>query len=139
MYEFMKKFKPEQNTIKEFKYWIVTIREKQITLGSMVFLLKREIESVSEMYPEEAAEFPMVVQWFEKTVRGSYGAEKYNYVIAMMKDSFVHYHAIPRYSEEIERYGKVWIDPCWPGLIQFKNIEVDDEINRQIIEDLRNY
>lgn len=139
MYEFMMKFKPNQNTIKEFKYWIVTIREKQITLGSMVILLKREIKSVSEMYPEEAAEFPLVVQWFENTINNLYGADKYNYIIAMMKDSFVHYHAIPRYSKVIDMYNKLWIDDCWPGLIQFTNIEVDSAVNQQIINDLRKY
>lgn len=40
---FMKTFNPEERCIKEFKYWIVCIREKQTTLGAAVFLLKREI------------------------------------------------------------------------------------------------
>ena len=40
--EFMSKFKPETRCIKEFKYWIVCIREKQVNLGSSVILLKRE-------------------------------------------------------------------------------------------------
>lgn len=138
-YEFMKKFKPENNTIKEFKYWIVVIREKQITLGSMIIILKREVPSVADMLPEEAAEFPEIVKWFENLTKELYGAEKFNYVIAMMKDSFVHYHAIPRYSKVIHKYGLEWQDSCWPGLIQFKPVKFDDAVIDQIKEDMRNH
>ena len=136
-YEFMKKFKPETNIVKEFTYWIVVIREKQITLGSMIIILKREVPSVADVLPEEAAEFPTVVRWFESLTKKLYGAEKFNYIIAMMKDSFVHYHAIPRYSKAIEKYGQTWEDICWPGLIQFKSIKIDDEVLEQIKEDMR--
>lgn len=34
--EFMEKFKPKARCIKDFKYWIVCIRESQTTLGSAV-------------------------------------------------------------------------------------------------------
>ena len=136
-YEFMKKFKPETNIVKEFTYWVVVIREKQITLGSMIIILKREVPSVADVLPEEAAEFPTVVRWFESLTQKLYGAEKFNYIIAMMKDSFVHYHAIPRYSKAIDKYGQTWEDICWPGLIQFKPIKIDDEILEQIKEDMR--
>ena len=37
--EFMKKFRPEELCIKEFKYWIVCVRQKQTTLGDAVILL----------------------------------------------------------------------------------------------------
>lgn len=138
-YEFMKKFKPESNTIKEFNYWIVVIREKQITLGSMIIILKRDVPSVADLLPEEAAEFPEIVSWFESLTKDLYGAEKFNYVIAMMKDNFVHYHAIPRYSKAIHKYGLQWEDNCWPGLIQFKPIEIDKNIIEKIKNDMRNY
>lgn len=137
--EFMNKFNPEINTIKEFNYWTVLLREKQVTLGAAIIILNREIPSVSEMLSEEAAEFPIVAKWFEKTTRELYGAEKFNYIIAMMKDDFVHYHAIPRYSKNIDRYNMVWKDTCWPGIIELKSDKTDKAILELIKTDMRQY
>lgn len=67
--EFMKKFRPEELCIKEFKYWLVCVRQKQPTLGDVVILLKRETENVSGMLPEEGAEFPKVIKWYEELCR----------------------------------------------------------------------
>ena len=44
--EFMKKFRPNELCVREFKYWIVCVRQKQPTLGDVVILLKRETENV---------------------------------------------------------------------------------------------
>ena len=55
--EFMKKFRPDELCIKEFRYWIVCVRQKQTTLGDVVILLKRETVNVSELLPEEGQNF----------------------------------------------------------------------------------
>ena len=106
--EFMKKFKPCELCIKEFKYWIVCVRQKQVTLGSVVILLKRETENVSGMLPEEGAEFPKVIKWYEEKCKEKFGAIKFNYMIMMMKDPFIHYHAFPRYESKVNLFGKDW-------------------------------
>lgn len=134
--EFMKKFNPEKNAIKEFKHWIVLLREKQVTLGAAIFVLKRDIPSFSQMTGDEAAEFPEVVAWFENKTKGLYGAEKFNYVVAMMKDNFVHYHAFPRYSSTASRYGVEWTDINWPNVIEFLNVSYDDSVLESIRKDL---
>ena len=108
--EFMKKFRPDELAIREFKYWIVVVRGKQVTLGDAVILLKRETENVSGMLPEEGAEFAEVVKWYEKTCREKFGASKFNYMIMMMKDPFVHYHAFPRYEGNVNMFGVDWED-----------------------------
>lgn len=108
--EFMKEFRTEEFCIKEFKYWIVCIRKEQVTLGDVVILLKREVESVSKMLPEEGAEFPEVVKWYEETCREKFGAIKFNYIMMMMKDPFVHYHAFPRYNKKVNLFGREWED-----------------------------
>ena len=134
---FMSKFNPEKNMIKEFKYWLVVLREKQVTLGASVIILKREIKSLSEMTIEEAAEFPKVITWFETLCTNLFEAEKFNYVVAMMKDSFVHYHAFPRYSKSLKKYGIEWIDASWPKVIEFKNVNYDTSTLDKIISDMR--
>ena len=117
--EFMSKFKPDTRCIKDFKYWIVCIRAKQRTLGDVVIILKRNIASVAEMLPEEAAEFPEVASWYEDLCKNKFGAIKFNYAIMMMKDNFVHYHAFPRYDKEVNMFGINWVDEDYPGAIKF--------------------
>lgn len=126
--KFMSKFKPETRCIKEFKYWIICVRGKQRTLGDSVMLLKRETPTVAGMLPEEAAEFPEVIKWYEDTCIEKFGALKFNYIIMMMKDNFVHYHAFPRYDKEISMFGIEWKDEDWPGALNFKEgIILDDD------------
>lgn len=135
--EFMKKFKPEKNIIKEFDYWVVLLREKQVTLGASVIILKREIQSLSQLTAEEAAEFPKVLQWFENLCTNLFVAEKFNYVVAMMKDNFVHYHAFPRYSKVFTKYGIEWKDVSWPKVIEFINVNLEDSILESIKSDMK--
>lgn len=137
--EFMKKFKPDKNIIKEFDYWVVLLREKQVTLGAAVFVLKREIQSLSQMTSEEAAEFPKVVEWYENLNSDLFGAEKFNYVVAMMKDNFVHYHAFPRYSTVFTRYNVEWRDASWPKVIEFLDVKFEDQVLEAIRKEMRAY
>jgi len=137
--EFMKKFKPEENLVKEFKYWIVLLREKQVTLGATVIVLKRDIQSLSQIKEEEAAEFPEVIEWFEECCTSIFEAQKFNYVVAMMKDNFVHYHAFPRYGNTFFKYGIEWKDESWPKVIEFSNVKYENDILEKIKSEMRNY
>lgn len=137
--EFMKKFKPEKNTIKEFQYWLVVLREKQVTLGASVIILKRNIPSISQMTAEEAAEFPRVIDWYEKLSKELFGAKKFNYVVAMMKDNFVHYHAFPRYDKMIFKYGVEWTDSQWPKVIEFLDVKYDNVVLEKIKKEMRDF
>lgn len=132
--EFMSKFKPDIRCIKEFDYWIVCIREKQTTLGSAVILLKRETPSVGDILPEESSEFPKVVKWYEEICIKKFGAIKFNYIIMMMYDPFVHYHAFPRYDKKINLFGLEWEDKN--TLNHFASVETLDE---KTLLDIRDY
>lgn len=125
--EFMNKFKPDTRCIKNFKYWIVCIRAKQRTLGDAVILLKRETASAKNLTPEEAAEFPEVIKWYENVCINKFGALKFNYIMMMMKDSFVHYHAFPRYENPVHILNSKWEDADWPLAIDFKSGEILEE------------
>ena len=132
----MSKFKPETRCIKEFEYWIVCIREKQATLGDAVILLKREITSVADMLPEEGAEFPKVIKWYEEVCNKKFGAIKFNYLIMMMRDYFVHYHAFPRYDKGVSLFNMEWTDSDWPGAINFKG---GIELSEEKLNEIKNY
>lgn len=132
--EFMKKFRPDELCVKEFKYWIVCVRQKQTTLGDVVILLKRETKNVSGMLPEESAEFPEVMKWYEELCREKYGAIKFNYIIMMMHDPFVHYHAFPRYDKKVNLFGIEWEDKD-----TLKNFASVEKSNDELLYKIRDY
>lgn len=127
-YEFMSKFRPEVNCIKEFDYWLICIRPDQITLGDAIFILKREIASLGDMKAEESAELSKVFCWYESKMNKLFSPDKYNYTVAMMRDNFVHFHAFPRYSCEKTMFGYKWEDLDWPRVIEFKKVAIPEDI-----------
>lgn len=135
--EFMKKFKPNELCLKEFNHWIIVLRQKQLTLGDAVILLKREAPSIAFANEEEFAEFPTVVAWYEKVCDSLFAPDKYNYVAAMMKDNFVHFHAFPRYSTEREFAGKKWIDEQWAKPIALLDCAVEENILEALLTQMK--
>jgi len=81
------------------------------------------------------AELPKVCNLFEEKNKTLYGAVKFNYHANMMKENFVHFHAIPRYDKDIERYGMKWIDKEWPTRVGMYKTEVSEEILHKIKEE----
>jgi diadenosine tetraphosphate (Ap4A) HIT family hydrolase len=135
---FYESFSPELTFIKEFKYWLVLLRKKQETLGSVVIILKNKKESIADVKPEEFSEFPAVVKWFESSIKETFGAEKFNYLAAMMKDNYVHFHGFPRYSKVIKFSGKDWKDSNWPKTISNMTAEEESpEIIGEIIKSIK--
>lgn len=132
--EFMKKFRPEELCIKEFEHWIVCVRQKQVTLGDAVILLKRQTETVGNLLPEESNEFSKVVTWYEKTCKEKFGAIKFNYIIMMMHDPFVHYHAFPRYDKTVNLFETEWEDRN-----TLNNFSLVDKLEDELLYKIRDY
>ena len=137
MLEFAGRFNRADLVIKEFTHWVVILRENVTTLGSCIFILKSGKPFLSEVSNEEMAELAQVHNWFETKTKELYGAEKWNYCAMMMKDEFVHYHAIPRYSKVVNAYGREWIDEDWPKGTKLGKLEVDSKVLVEIINDLK--
>lgn len=125
---FYDKFKPDEYTIKEFEHWIIVLRPKQITLGDAVIILKHQVPSIGGALENEFAELPKVVAWYEEKCNCLFGAEKYNYIAAMMKDNFVHFHAIPRYSSSREFADITWNDEFWPKPVSLVDAKTDKHV-----------
>ena len=81
------------------------------------------------------SEFPEICHFFEGRCKSLWSAVKFNYHANMMKEGFVHFHAIPRYDHKIEMYGIEWIDKEWPTGVSMYKTEVSDEILQQIKND----
>ena len=124
---FYDKFKPDEYAVKEFEHWVIVVRPKQITLGDAVIILKRQIPSIGDANKEELAEFPSVISWYENRCKTLFNAEKFNYIAAMMKDNFVHFHAIPRYSNERFFADLTWTDEFWPKPVSLVDAKTANE------------
>ena len=135
-YDFMAAFHPDKTLIKEFDYWLVLLREGQVTLGDCIIVLKREALFWGDMTETESKEFSSVLKWYEEKCRTTFGAIKFNYIAAMMRDNFVHFHAFPRYNDTVKKYGIEWKDERWPRVIQFGDSQCDSNIYAMIISDL---
>lgn len=135
MYEFAGRFNRKDLIVKEFNYWILLLRPVPVTIGSCIILLKRKCSSLAQLTPEEMTEFPKVCKLFEESCKSLYGAIKFNYHANMMKEDFVHFHAIPRYDKEINKYGLKWIDKEWPTGVGMYKTEVSEEILQDIKTD----
>lgn len=131
------RFKVEQHLVKEFTHWLVVVRPSQVTLGDCLILIKRPVESIGDLRADEAQELPRVVAWYEKRAREAFHAERFNYIAAMMKDPYVHFHAFPRYSAEQTKYGITWKDEVWPNVIEFKKVDTPEETLLAIRDTLR--
>ncbi len=134
--EFMEKFKPKTRCIKEFEHWIVCIRAKQVTLGDAVILLKRQAESVGDILEEEIKEFSIIIKWYEEVCIKKFGAIKFNYMVLMMKDNFVHYHAFPRYDKNLDLFGIEWIDKDYPAIVNLKETK---ELSEEKLQEIKDY
>ena len=137
MLEFAGRFSNPNLMIKQWKHWSIIFRESTTTLGNCVFICNRECPTFAELTPEEMAEFPLLCKWYEDKIKSLYGAVKFNYLAMMMKEQFVHFHVIPRYDKEIEKYGVVWKDLDYPKGTTMGKIEISSEIKEKIIKDLK--
>jgi len=134
--EFAGRFNKPELVLKEFKHWVIILRENVVTLGSTIIILKSGKPFLKDVSSEEMAEFSEVCKWFENKTKELYGAEKWNYCAMMMKDEFVHFHAIPRYSKNINMYDREWIDEDWPKATKLNKIEVADGTFMKIKNDM---
>ena len=135
--EFFSVFKPQDTLIKEFEHWVILLRSEQITLGDCIFVLKRNIPSFGDMTKEEGAEVAEAIQWYEKRCTELFGAVKFNYIAAMMRDNFVHFHAFPRYSASVDLFDRTWEDERWPRVIQFSPTPIVDGNLHQLVNYLK--
>lgn len=139
MHETMEKFGYPHTLLKEWNYWCVLLRPAQITLGSLVLVLKDSgPRSFSEVSAAAFAEFPNVCSDIESTVKDLFGAKKFNYLALMMVDPHVHFHVLPRYSAPVQFHDEVFTDINWPGPPQITEVlNISDQTFSAILKGLK--
>lgn len=117
------KFTPGESIVQRYDHWHVVIRGRQETLGDVTFVLKRKVESLGDVTPEEMAELPVAVRWFEKAARALFAPDRIDYAVLLDRDPNVHLDAFPRYERSVERYGRSWTDSAYPEPITKNDAE----------------
>ena len=112
--------------VKEYEHWVMLLRPKQTTVGTLVLVEKSEATHLGELSRESWAEFADVSRDAEAWTRQAFGAEKFNYLALMMKDPNVHFHFVPRYSQPVEVGGESFADTDWPSKTELGNIELNE-------------
>lgn len=136
---FQDKFKTETLTIYETKYWRWSLRPVQVTIGSGILSLKRPAERFSDITENESKDLVEIVKVIEKTLDGLFHYKRMNYLMLMMVDYHVHFHAIPRYDEPIECIGKSWNDEAFPKPVAIAGTPNDNDTLISLLEYMKGH
>lgn len=132
-------FDLENNLIKEYQHWMLLVRRKNVKLGTCVAILKRDAFPLSEVTPEEMAEYALVAREVETALKSAFNPHLVQHLALMFKDKQVHFHIIPRYTEVIEFAGLRWEDDNVPDPLSQKGGEVTQEVLEQIRQELKKH
>ena len=114
--EFQTKFRIDELTILRTKYWTWSVRPVPCTLGAGIISLNRFCKSFAEVNDEEHVDLGNLIRKIESKLTTTFTPDKYNYLMLMMVDEHVHFHALPRYSSTQLFNSLEWIDSGWPKL-----------------------
>ncbi len=109
------KFGYPGTTIEDGRHWVVLLRPRQVTLGSLVLVCKEPVHAFSDLSKEAFAGLHEVTGRIERSLQKAFAYDKINYLMLMMVDPDVHFHVIPRYADERRFAAAVFRDVAWPG------------------------
>jgi len=101
--------------VAETASWLILVRPKQPTFGSLVLICKESVEAFSQLSPAAFADLKVATDGIERMLDQVVAYEKINYLMLMMVDKDVHFHVIPRYAGTREHDGQVFADAGWPA------------------------
>jgi diadenosine tetraphosphate (Ap4A) HIT family hydrolase len=115
MNETMRKFGYPGSVVRDFDHWTVLLRPKQATLGALVLACKQPVKDFGQVSAAGFAELQVVTRAMEAALKKAFDYQKLNYLMLMMVDPDVHFHVLPRYSQNQQLAGLDFDDPGWPG------------------------
>jgi diadenosine tetraphosphate (Ap4A) HIT family hydrolase len=122
----------------EYDRWVVLLRQKQVTAGSMVLACKEDALALGDVSAEAWAELSRATADVEAAARAAFAYDRINYLALMMVDPHVHFHVLPRHETPREMAGAVITDDAWPRPPDItRAAELTDEQLRAIGDRLR--
>jgi diadenosine tetraphosphate (Ap4A) HIT family hydrolase len=114
MNETIRKFGYPDTLVRTYDHWVVLVRPKQVTLGSLVLACTDPARALGEVGTEAFAELAQVTRDLEAALRAAFAYDRINYLLLMMVDPDVHFHVLPRYASERSFAGQHLTDSAWP-------------------------
>lgn len=111
---FKDKFRIDDLLLARVGAWNISLRPKQVTIGSLVLSLDRQCPEMSGLTSGEAADLSKAFLKIEEILQTSFKPQKLNYLALMMVDHQVHFHVIPRYENPVEWRERFYPDKDWP-------------------------
>lgn len=111
----IEKFGGASTLIAEYGHWVVLLRPQAVTLGSLILAAKGEEITFSALPVAAFTELSTVIRDVEAVLTRAVGQAKMNYLMLMMVDPHVHFHALPRYEGSRSHDGVAFSDAGWPG------------------------
>jgi diadenosine tetraphosphate (Ap4A) HIT family hydrolase len=111
----IEKFGGASTLIAEYRHWVVLLRPQAMTLGSLIIAAKGDETAFSALPPAAFTELATVIGDVESVLADAVGQAKMNYLMLMMIDPHVHFHALPRYDGSRSHDGADFGDAGWPG------------------------
>ena len=134
----IEKFGYPHSLVREYDHWVVLARPAQVTLGSLVLAAKGDATAYGQLSAAVFAEQGEIVAKIETALRSFVAYERINYLMLMMVDPNVHFHVIPRYSDQRQWNGIAFADAGWPGPPDLKSqISMENEQLIQLASELR--
>jgi diadenosine tetraphosphate (Ap4A) HIT family hydrolase len=125
--EFRAKFRVAELEVVNSGAWTWSVRPDQPTLGAGILSLNRHALHLSDVTPDEMAELAGLVSRLETAVKTTFNHNIMNYLMYMMDDHHVHWHAVPRYDGPRLFAGLAWVDNGWPALPVLPDSQHKDE------------
>lgn len=134
----MEKFGYPRSAVAEVGRWVVLVRPKQPTLGSLVLVCRERAAAFSDLSLEAFADLREVVSGIERVLKARVDYARINYLMLMMVDPDVHFHVIPRYDGERSARGVAYPDSGWPGPPDLgAAVDLDDEALDALVAELK--
>ena len=105
-------------------------------LGALVLVCKEPATTFSMLSVYAFTELQAITGHIEGTLKKTFNYDKINYLMLMMVDPEVHYHVIPRYSEDKVFNGVIFKDSGWDGL---PDLSISNTVPDDIFYELRDY
>ena len=110
-----RKFGHPSTLVADYRWWVVLMRPRQVTLGSLVLAAKCDVSAFSDLPPDAFTELGVVIPAIEGALKRGLDYEKINYLMLMMVDPHPHFHVFPRYAGERTLAGISIGDAAFPG------------------------
>ena len=101
--------------VAETTHWLVLVRPKQPTWGSLALVCKEPVQAFAHLSAEAFADLKVATTGIEAMLGRLVAYKRINYLMLMMVDRDVHFHVIPRYDGTREYAGLTFTDAGWPG------------------------